>query len=121
VPGSIAQRESFLRDAVILFLVLSTTPVSAASPDGRWYLEKDGVEVCPRTHWSDDAGLTIRGTVWRFSESQCTATAQTGSVSLACATEGVEWQTSARVAVTGDTLTVIEDGTTTTYKRCPEK
>lgn len=114
-----SQPEFTLRNALFSFLVLAATPVGAASLDGRWFLEKDGADVCLRTDWADDVTLTISGNTWDFSEGRCVVSAQTGPVSLACITEGSEWQSTANVTLSDGRLIISSEGTSVYRELAP--
>ncbi len=105
-----------LAAAVSLF----SFPAYAASLDGVWAL-KDA-PICEDGGLTDNWPLRISGKTWDGYESHCTANRdKAGPISLSCGIDGLgSWTQNVSVAISGDTLTVTEDGTTTTYTRCPE-
>jgi hypothetical protein len=89
-----------------------------ASLDGVWALST--APLCEDEPLTDNWPLRINGKSWTGYESNCTADrAGEGRVTLSCAVEGDgEWTQTVSVTLSGDTLTVTEDGKTTTYTRC---
>lgn len=108
-----------MRDVLLFCLALIATPVSAASLDGRWFFAEAGVASCAATYKADDKALSISGGKWQYAKTFCDAEQTGGNVDFTCYGEGEKWTTKAAVILSGDTLTVIEDGTTTAYTRCP--
>lgn len=99
-------------------LALFSFPAYAKSLDGVWALST--APVCEDQLMTDNWPLRIKGKSWIGYESNCTANRLgEGQITLACAVEGDgEWTQNVSVTLSGDTLTITEDGTTTTYTRC---
>lgn len=95
--------------------MLVASPANAAGLDGLWSVLPQNCAVQPG---DDRVPLEISGKDWIYYESACTASKETGKVRFACTGEGMEWTAQADVTLSGDTLTVTEDGATTVYKRC---
>lgn len=106
-------------------LILATTvslfsfPAYAASLDGVWALRD--APLCENAPLTDGWPLRIDGKRWTGYEMDCTADrVGEGAVKLSCAIEGDgEWTQNMNVTLSGDTLTIVEDGKTTIYSRCP--
>ena len=98
---------------------LFSFPAYAGSLDGVWALST--APLCENAPYTDGWPLRISGKTWDGYESHCTADrTDEGPIKLSCAVEGDgEWTQNVSVTLSGDTLTVTEDGATTTYTRCP--
>lgn len=87
-------------------------PAYAASLDGVWaHKEAPSCKDAPLT---DGWPLRINGNRWTGYEMDCTADrVGEGAVKLSCAIEGDgEWTQNMNVTLSGDTLTIVEDGKT---------
>ncbi len=93
-------------------------PAMSAPLDGAW--SWDGLKYCERVDGSDAWPLVIEGTEWSGYEQSCTVTHDaSGKPKMRCHGEGMEWDVELDYVLSGNTLTVTEDGLTTTYTRCP--
>ena len=95
--------------------------MNAASLDGRWFLSAVG---CPTPEKEVEPELEISGHDWHYPGSSCELTKVGGKAAFICSSDDestAPWQSKASYKASGDTLTVTEDGVTTTYTRCPAK
>lgn len=99
--------------AVVLFAF--SRPALAGTFDGRW---SDNPKSC-----DPDFVVEVKENVWGSNHGMCTVISQTGSkLVFSCYIEEVQsTQVAESVTLAGDILTVVEDGTTTTYTRCPDQ
>jgi hypothetical protein len=99
-------------------VAVASSPAVAGQLDGVW--SWDGLKYCERAAGTDAWPLVIKGPEWTGYEQSCTVTPRAGQYAMHCRGEGMEWDVKLDYVLSGDTLTVTEDGTTTTYTRCPE-
>ncbi len=106
-----------MRHALLAFLMLAATPAYAAALDGVWFLT---ASACSKPAGERDAELEISGREWNYLARACELSKSGRQFVCSSDDEYVEpWKEKASYTLSGDTLTVTEDGITTTYTRCP--
>lgn len=106
-----------MKNALLAFLLVATMPASAASFDGQWFLSLSG---CPTSESPTGPELEISGRNWTYPGRACELSKSGHQFVCSSDDEYVEpWKEKASFNLSGNTLTVVEDVTTTTYVRCP--
>ncbi len=101
-----------MKNALLAFLLVATTPVGAAS------LDTSGLWCAPE---EPEIAVNVDGV--SFVDHDCEAVGtvfELGNVvPMHCSGDSGGYDTKLRVTISGDTLTLTADGKTTTYTRCP--
>ena len=98
----------------IAVTLIANSVALAGSIDGQWVVSGYS---CSK---AIDGVMTVAPRSWVGNDWSCEVTqTKIGEFSRSCQVDDVFFSDVVTASVSGDTLTVTEDGTTTTYTRCP--